>query len=101
MQPADRADAPADVGNAADTVQVAEPFTLLRILCHEYDLINNLLKGVNEPLNKGPALIDKEVLFLSVGTPGLPPTRITADLWTMLTCFPSLFSDKPVEFLID
>jgi hypothetical protein len=32
---------------------VAEPFTLLGILCHEYNLINDLLKRVNEPLNKG------------------------------------------------
>lgn len=53
MQSADRTDALADVGNAADTVQVAEPFTLLGILCHEYNLINDLLKRVNEPLNKG------------------------------------------------
>lgn len=71
MQSADRTDALADVGNAADTVQVAEPFTLLGILCHEYNLVNDLLEGVNEPLNKGPALVDEEVLFLSVGTPGL------------------------------
>jgi len=72
VQSADRTDAPADVGNAADTVQVAEPFALFGILRHEYDLVNDLLKGINEPLNKGPALVDKEVLLLSISTAGFP-----------------------------
>lgn len=73
MQPADRADAPADVGDATDAVQVVEPFALPGILCHEYDFVNDLFKGIDEPFDEGPAFVHEEVLLLPVGTPGFPP----------------------------
>jgi len=72
MQPANRADTLADIGDAADTVQMSEPLTLLRIFCHEDDFVNNLFKGANQPLNEGSAFIYEEVLLLPVGTPGFP-----------------------------
>jgi hypothetical protein len=72
MQPADRANARPDVGNAPDIIKVAESFALPGILCHEYDFVNDLFKGADESLNEGPALIYEEVLLLPIGTPGFP-----------------------------
>jgi len=73
MQPTDRTDTFADVGDAADIVQVTEPFALIGILCHEYDFVNNLIKGIDEPIDEGPAFVHEEVFLLPVGTPGFPP----------------------------
>ncbi len=73
MQPTDRADTFADVGDAAYAVQVAEPFALIGILCHEYDFVNDLVKGIDEPFDEGPVFVHEEVLLLPVGTPGFPP----------------------------
>jgi len=72
MQPADRANARPDVGNAPDIIKVTESFALPGILCHEYDFVNDLFKSVDEPLNEGPALINEEVLLLPVGTTSFP-----------------------------
>jgi len=72
MQPADRANTRADVGDAPDIIKVTEALALFRILCHKYYLINNLFESADEPLNEGPALINEEVLLLPVRTPGFP-----------------------------
>jgi hypothetical protein len=73
MQPANRTDALADVGNAAYTVrEEVESLTLFGILCYEYDLVNDLFKGVDEPFYEGPSFIHEEVLLPPVCTLGFP-----------------------------
>jgi hypothetical protein len=72
MQPANRANTRADVGDAADAVQMGESFALLGILCYEYDFVNNLFKGADQSFDECSALINEEVLLLPVGTPGFP-----------------------------
>jgi len=77
----------ADVGNAADTAKVTEPFALFRILGDKYDLVNDLLKGVNEPaqLKVRPSYTKKYFSF-PLARRASPPTRITADRLIPLTC---------------
>ena len=56
-----------------DTVQVGEPFALLRILCYKYDFVNDLFKGADESFDECPALINEEVFLLPIGTTSFPP----------------------------